>query len=120
MFSLDSESSNQTTPIVYSSSQSSNCILGPGGGEYIYDMGPASGMSQHVGGPPGTAAGSFHLPAPHPVGIEAATSNAAALRAGSNPLATGRCDLCHGNDSHNMKTGQPELQIACSDCHRTG
>ena len=89
--------------------------MGPSG-EYIYDMGgPASA-------PGGTPATTFHHPA-HPAvggGMEVPTSNAAALSAGSNPLATGRCDLCHGNDSQNMKTGQPELQIACSDCHRTG
>ena len=32
----------------------------------------------------------------------------------------GRCDLCQGTDEQNLKTGQQEAQISCSDCHRTG
>ena len=32
----------------------------------------------------------------------------------------GKCGLCQGTDEQNLKTGQPEVQISCSDCHRTG
>ena len=30
------------------------------------------------------------------------------------------CDFCLGNSNYNVKTGQPEEMVSCSDCGRSG